>query len=783
MNQNNRRFYVNALSSLMLLFVLIFGNFSAAYAQTYQTTQRAVTKTLYSNVGGFMESMPNDYAANPTKKYPLLIVWHGSGECGDGSAADLVKLTYNGVTKLLSQNKFPASFTVGGAAYSFIVMSPQMKVGADIVASITAAVAYAKANYRVDLDRVYMTGLSLGGVSTWIYGTNSVADGLGLAAAVLVCPGAPASSYQLKNLSGSQLPIWVTNNSGDPINPASGAVALVNAINSTVPAPPKALLTIINADGHDAWTTSYDPAFKPNGVNVYEWMLSKKRGSQTTPVTPVLTASAGADQILTLPTSTVTLDASGSKVTSGTITSYSWAKVSGPTTGLLSLLLSGLQAKLTDLVSGTYVYQLTVKDSNGNTATDNVTVTVNASATSTDPPTANAGKGQTISLPTNTINLDGSLSKASTGNTIVSYKWTKAATSPAGGNISSPTSVKTTVTNLIAGTYIFNLTVTDSRGSSKTGGTEIIVNGSAASTDPPVANAGKGQTISLPTNTVNLDGSLSKASSGNTIVSYKWAKSASSPAGGDITSPSSVKTTITNLIAGTYIFNLTVTDSRGSTKTGGIEIIVNGSVASTEPPTAGVAQSSINLTLPSNAATLDGSSSSASPGNTIVAYKWTKYTGPTYDGLKTPANPTLTVTGMVAGSYGFTLTVTDKNGKTDSKNVAVIVKAAAATRTASAEELAVSNGRTIDSKAFEVSIFPNPVQSSMSIRLNGSTAGKTSILVYNVSGQLQLQQEFTKDAGIVNKQINISKLPAGIYLVHIIIDDKHKKILRIVKQQ
>src|SRR6185312_10823568 len=130
----------------ILFFTPFFLN-APANAQTYQTTQRPVTKAIYTNSGGYMESLPNDYAANPTKKYPLLIVWHGAGEIGSGSATDLNKLTLNGVTRLLSINKFPASFTVNGASYSFIVISPQMKRGGDVAATITAVTDYVKANY------------------------------------------------------------------------------------------------------------------------------------------------------------------------------------------------------------------------------------------------------------------------------------------------------------------------------------------------------------------------------------------------------------------------------------------------------------------------------------------------------------------------------------------------------------------------------------------------------------------------------------------------------------
>ena len=896
MNRINKRSsnptsLIQILLSPVLIFTLFFSfTFSFSASAQMQTTQKSVYKRIDANVGGYLESLPNDYANNPTKKYPLLIFMHGVGERGNGAAGSVEKVANVGIPKLLKLKTFPANHTVGGKTYSFIVLSPQFQNSTNWINDIQAIIDYAKKTYRVDEQRIYLTGLSLGGIMGWVYGAGTVAHGQQLAAALLVCPGASATAAQLKNLGSSQLPIWVTNNSGDPYNPASQAKGLVNAINAAAPAPPKALLTIFNKSGHDAWTATYDPSFRQNGLNVYEWMLSKSRGSsqpQPAPATPVLTANAGANQVITLPANSVTLDASGSKVSAGSITSYTWTKVSGPSTGLLSSLLNGLQAKLTGLIAGVYKYQLTVKDNNGSTATATVTVTVNASTTSTAPPTVNAGTGGTVTLPVNTFTLDGSASKTSTGNTIVSYQWTKSTSSPTGGTITNPTSAKTTITGLVAGTYVYSLTVKDSKGQSKTGGTTIVVKPGATSTAPPTVNAGTGGTITLPANTFTLDGSASKASTGNTIKSYKWVKYSGPAAGGGIiASPASAKTTITGLVAGTYIYSLTVTDSRGQSKTGGTTIVVKPGSGSTTPPTAKVTQSLINLTLPSNTATLDGSPSVAASGNSIASYKWEKYTGPSYDGMKAPTSakisvtglvegsygfkltvtdnngrssitdvavivsavknntpPTakvaqsvinlalpsnsatldgsssiaatgnaiasykwhkytggdydgiktpnsakITVTGLVAGSYGFTLTVTDNNGKSSSVDVAVIVKSAAK-RTAGEDSATLSRSVSTDVSALQandelgVTISPNPIVSDMNIVVKGNVKGNTSLIIYSIDGKPVQQQSFLKDGfGSLNKSFNLSRYPAGIYIVQVIVDGKYKKSIRVVKR-
>ncbi|MEJ0001772.1 MAG: PKD domain-containing protein [bacterium] len=85
-------------------------------------------------------------------------------------------------------------------------------------------------------------------------------------------------------------------------------------------------------------------------------------------------ADAGPDQIITLPANTVDLDASGSADSDGTIDSYVWTEVSGPSTVDPD---DAVNPTITDLIEGTYVFELTVTDNDGATATDTVTITVN----------------------------------------------------------------------------------------------------------------------------------------------------------------------------------------------------------------------------------------------------------------------------------------------------------------------------------------------------------------------------------------------------------------------
>ncbi|MGI8583746.1 MAG: PKD domain-containing protein, partial [Chitinophagaceae bacterium] len=171
------------------------------------------------------------------------------------------------------------------------------------------------------------------------------------------------------------------------------------------------------------------------------------------------------------------------------------------------------------------------------------------------PPIANAGTDQTITLPKDSVLLDGNASKDADG-TITSYKWLKIA-GPVSSNITKPDSSKTPVKTLVAGVYKFELTVTDNGGLSAKDTLQVMVD--APGNQPPVACAGADQTIILPTNSVNLDGTCS-ADPDNNIISYSWTISGLSA---NLTNANAVQTQVTDLVQGVYQFELKVTDAGG----------------------------------------------------------------------------------------------------------------------------------------------------------------------------------------------------------------------------
>src|SRR5206468_4242418 len=146
----------------------------------------------------------------------------------------------------------------------------------------------------------------------------------------------------------------------------------------------------------------------------------------------------------------------------------------------------------------------------------------------------------------------------------------------------------------------------------------------------------------------------------------------SGPSQYSIVSATQAQTTVNNLSQGTYQFVLTVTDNQGATGKDTVNVTVN--AAANERATAN-AGPDINLTLPTNNATLNGSGSDAD--GTIASYQWTKILGPSQYSIGSATQAQTTVNNLSQGAYQFVLTVTDNQGAAGKDTVTVTVNAAA----------------------------------------------------------------------------------------------------------
>ena len=598
----------------IVLFFLAILYFTAVSAQV-ETTITVPYTTSTSPTYQALLYLPSDYSTSG-KSYPLLVFCHSASEAADGSSAGtgLAKI-YNQAQKggpayYIEHGGWPATFTnpITGAQEQFIVVSPQSNdwsINGDQLANI---VNYLVGKYRVDINRIHLTGVSAGAQGVEEYAAQldpnedapslskdvrkyKPADIVPMSAATGVDPNATWAGIDVAD----SIPFW---GFGDPRNDLYGGYEqdFYNAINKIKSG--YAHFTTFNT-GHGPWNPFYVPTYTESftwknvksNYNIYTWMLANSRVA--VPVNPV--ANAGTAQTITLPTSQVTLNGSGS---TGTITSYTWTQVSGPSTATLTTP-GAVSTNATGLVQGVYVFRLAV--TGGSTAT--VQVTVNAAP---PPPVANAGTAQTITLPTGQATLSGS---ASTG-TITSYSWTQVS-GPSTATIATPTAVSTKVSALIQGVYIFELTVTG--GSTATVQVTVV--------QPPlVANAGAAQTITLPTSRVTLTAS---ASTGN-IVSYVWSQLIG-PTSDTIATPGAASTVVNGLVSGNYTFQLKITDNTGivSTSTVDITVLSNTAYAS---PVSSIGTVSQRMTLPVNS--VNETVNYRLTGSSLASIKWTKFKTP-----------------------------------------------------------------------------------------------------------------------------------------------------------
>jgi hypothetical protein len=180
-------------------------------------------------------------------------------------------------------------------------------------------------------------------------------------------------------------------------------------------------------------------------------------------------------------------------------------------------------------------------------------------------------------------------------------------------------------------------------------------------------NAGSDQTITLPVNTVVLTGAAS-GNNGASINSTVWTQT-SGPNTGTIAASSSLSTHVTGLIQGVYTFQLSATDNNGLSNTSSLTVTVNAELQTAPTVDAGAAQT---ITLPANSVTLTGTVS-ANNGASIKNTQWMETSGPNTALINSPLDLSITVSGLVQGTYTFVLTATDDNGLSQSSVVVITV--------------------------------------------------------------------------------------------------------------
>jgi len=239
------------MSKLIISGLILLGLAISATAETEisrqsrQEFEREIRKTVSAD---YLLYLPKGYDEEPNKKWPMMIFLHGSGERGD----NLKKVTRHGPPKLVEKGK----------EFPMIIVSPQCPHGQWWnVEMLNAFYDDMMEKYRVDADRVYLTGISMGGNGTWTWAVHNPEK---FAAIAPVCGWGPDTNYKkLKDM-----PIWAHHGDEDQ------AVALEKgrkAIDSVTEVGGEPEFTVYEGVGHNSW----DPAY--NNDALYAWMLSHSR--------------------------------------------------------------------------------------------------------------------------------------------------------------------------------------------------------------------------------------------------------------------------------------------------------------------------------------------------------------------------------------------------------------------------------------------------------------------------------------------------------------------------
>ncbi|HEV2480778.1 MAG TPA: T9SS type A sorting domain-containing protein [Puia sp.] len=285
-----RKTFTRFLKGAICLYctLLLFGQ-----ADAQKLSPRYVS--VDNNCPGYYEWLPAGYGT-PGKKFPLLIMFSGNGDLGNGDSTELQYVLRNGPGQLITSGQWPDSFTVNKKTFRFIVIMPQYQ-NVPVLTDLDSIVNYSLRHYNVDTGRVYLTGLSDGGNNAWWYPCGSLDRAYKIAAIL------PISAGQLwggaNYLAQANVAIFATANRGDSLVPCTNTINNIALVNSQTPPPnPLALDTIWNANGHDAWTETYDLHKNlHNGMNCFQWMLQYSRDPGDTvprqpPPPPTVTLSS-----------------------------------------------------------------------------------------------------------------------------------------------------------------------------------------------------------------------------------------------------------------------------------------------------------------------------------------------------------------------------------------------------------------------------------------------------------------------------------------------------------
>ena len=230
---------------LSLLFIVIYTSlFSQISEHTFDEKVEMPVKLDY------LLHTPKGYQ-DSKKEFPLIVFLHGAGERG----TDLSKVVTHG----------PLQYIKAGSEINAVILAPQCPE--DVYwqpHEIAALVKKVIKENRIDSNRVYLTGLSMGGYGVWATGGEYPEL---FAALAPVCGAIYRPIY--RNISHiKNMPIWVFHGALDDVVLPENSNNMVKALKE---AGSDVKYTIYPFANHNSWTETY------NNPEFYDWLLSQKK--------------------------------------------------------------------------------------------------------------------------------------------------------------------------------------------------------------------------------------------------------------------------------------------------------------------------------------------------------------------------------------------------------------------------------------------------------------------------------------------------------------------------
>ena len=198
---------------------------------------------------------------DPGVRYPLVLFWHGAGEVG---VDNLGQLKDNGQYSFLTvsnQAKFPCFYLlpqVGGSFNEYQILD-----------WATNLLSHLEELFSIDPDRFYVTGLSMGGFSTWAM----VARYPDRVAAAIPMSGGIVYNSLTDYLQSLCVPIWNFHAADDgsvPVSYSDQSVSSLRGLGASIN------YTRYQTGGHGIWSVAYSTP------GLVDWLMAQKRGVAST---------------------------------------------------------------------------------------------------------------------------------------------------------------------------------------------------------------------------------------------------------------------------------------------------------------------------------------------------------------------------------------------------------------------------------------------------------------------------------------------------------------------